>query len=762
MRQKSLLSVFIIILLLPAFGYAQTVIPITEGDDKIDGALFTAAAGDIIELTTDGGVYNETFTALIDIPVTIRAAAGLTSKPTWTCDNPDRMITLSSQLTLDGIILDGSLGDSLTADGIRTGSEAGIVLKVNNCVFRNFNDGVAGDEDGHAIKGKQEARVDTIIVTNSRFEHMPGEHISYKDGVADSSQVPVKYTRIEHCTFWDGDNEAIYIEDNDSDSATPPHPETIINHVTAVDFGPKPFYPKETDGAVVKNSIVVNTPDLAVTIYQSSVIENFLYYNTPGGINTKDNSSYDTDLVLEEQNPYFEDEANGGFAVAANSPAALFADDGTALGDSNNGTWDAAEITRWEYVENNMFDDFIEDVITEGDTVVFVTSGGYYTSESYLKVEQPSITLMAAPGLEEKPVLKTAPNTGRIVRLYQPHAWVTGLKFEAYGYKIQVEGQNTPYGLQFEDATGTNLGTVIVEDCEFTDFRLRGIHCDDNNWVDTLIVNNCFFNKIGESGMYNSGGGHNIGYAKITNSTFYKCGQKGMYIREQGMSPIEVSHCTFFYSDSTLTGRTGNRGVYARNDSSITVRDNIFAQFADYAVQVYGPSPVVEYNLFWLCDSTIKNGDDPDMTFPVFNDTGDPMFADTSEANLDLAIALSSVAFEGASDGSNLGDPRWGTWDASGLSDRNTSLPNTYTLDQNYPNPFNPSTTINFSIAEPGNVVLTIFNVLGQEIETLLDEQMRAGKHTVTWSAADHSTGIYFYMVKVNEFESIKKMLLIK
>ncbi len=89
-------------------------------------------------------------------------------------------------------------------------------------------------------------------------------------------------------------------------------------------------------------------------------------------------------------------------------------------------------------------------------------------------------------------------------------------------------------------------------------------------------------------------------------------------------------------------------------------------------------------------------------------------------------------------------------------------LPTEYSLDQNYPNPFNPSTTIRFSLGAISNVKLRVYNLLGQQVLTLLDTRMNPGPHAVVFDAGKLSTGVYFYRLEAGPFSSVKKMLLIK
>lgn len=89
-------------------------------------------------------------------------------------------------------------------------------------------------------------------------------------------------------------------------------------------------------------------------------------------------------------------------------------------------------------------------------------------------------------------------------------------------------------------------------------------------------------------------------------------------------------------------------------------------------------------------------------------------------------------------------------------------LPKEYSLSQNYPNPFNPSTIINYSIPKSGMVTLRIYNVLGQEVKTLVNQIQNPGSHRVSFNASALSSGIYFYSLTAENFVQVKKMMLIK
>lgn len=89
-------------------------------------------------------------------------------------------------------------------------------------------------------------------------------------------------------------------------------------------------------------------------------------------------------------------------------------------------------------------------------------------------------------------------------------------------------------------------------------------------------------------------------------------------------------------------------------------------------------------------------------------------------------------------------------------------LPDSYQLLQNYPNPFNPSTTIKFSVPQNGHVNLTVFNLLGQEVETLVNEEREQGNHEVKFNASNLPSGIYLYRLQTANTVEAKKMILMK
>ncbi|MCI0450447.1 MAG: T9SS type A sorting domain-containing protein [Chlorobi bacterium] len=89
-------------------------------------------------------------------------------------------------------------------------------------------------------------------------------------------------------------------------------------------------------------------------------------------------------------------------------------------------------------------------------------------------------------------------------------------------------------------------------------------------------------------------------------------------------------------------------------------------------------------------------------------------------------------------------------------------VPKSFKLNQNYPNPFNPVTDIKFDIPVASYTKLTVLNILGQEIEVLVNQQLSTGSYKVDWNASNYPSGVYFYKLEAGDFVDTKKMILIK
>jgi hypothetical protein len=176
--------------------------------------------------------------------------------------------------------------------------------------------------------------------------------------------------------------------------------------------------------------------------------------------------------------------------------------------------------------------------------------------------------------------------------------------------------------------------------------------------------------------------------------------------------------------------------------SSICVGATCFPSFTDSVRESIEPGDTLHFKLSFNTDSTPGSGE----AVVLFSQNG-TTFADSS---------LFTV-----------------TTTNTGITDRDDNVTRTFALHGNFPNPFNPVTTIQYTVVETQNyaslpdVHLTIHNILGEKIETLVSETQPSGRYTVKWDAREYASGIYYYRLSVISnghmtFTKTRRMLLIR
>jgi hypothetical protein len=137
----------------------------------------------------------------------------------------------------------------------------------------------------------------------------------------------------------------------------------------------------------------------------------------------------------------------------------------------------------------------------------------------------------------------------------------------------------------------------------------------------------------------------------------------------------------------------------------------------------------------------------------------------TGQSAADLSFYLNNATL-GTSANPDESDPTW--VEANILivnvdsKNNKSSVPEHFTLSRNYPNPFNPETTIEYALPYNSFVQIKIFDVLGREIKTLVNDNLAAGKYKTIIDASELSSGVYFYRLSADNFTEIKKMILVK
>jgi len=112
--------------------------------------------------------------------------------------------------------------------------------------------------------------------------------------------------------------------------------------------------------------------------------------------------------------------------------------------------------------------------------------------------------------------------------------------------------------------------------------------------------------------------------------------------------------------------------------------------------------------------------------------------------------------------GNPIGDLTWYPEITVGVKEIPNSVPTKFSLSQNYPNPFNPTTNIKYSIPQSGFVTLRVFNLLGQEVASLVNQNQKPGEYIVDFDASNLASGIYLYKIQSGDFTLTKKMMILK
>lgn len=147
-----------------------------------------------------------------------------------------------------------------------------------------------------------------------------------------------------------------------------------------------------------------------------------------------------------------------------------------------------------------------------------------------------------------------------------------------------------------------------------------------------------------------------------------------------------------------------------------------------------------------------------------FNPDGIPFPEDLTYAN--------ATVLAGAEGGFPIGDlnwypvkkAEWADWYITDVEEINVGevIPSKYALNQNYPNPFNPSTSLEFSLPENSMVNLSIYNILGQKVAELVNEELNAGSYKYNFDASKIASGVYIYTIRANSFTATRKMILLR
>lgn len=255
-----------------------------------------------------------------------------------------------------------------------------------------------------------------------------------------------------------------------------------------------------------------------------------------------------------------------------------------------------------------------------------------------------------------------------------------------------------------------------------------------NNGLTSLAIHSIVVNQSNEIFVGTLGGGV---YSSVDGGTNWN---------HKPMSYNFVWALASAPNGNLYAGTYGN-GVYRSTDNGNSwVKSSSYPANYVYALSVDGNGNL--YASSWEAGVFVTN-----ITTNTWQSVGLGGFGVSSV----MVNSMNNAVFAGTSNGAvlKLNDSPTGV-------NGNVEIPNNFSLEQNYPNPFNPATTIEFSIASREQVTLNIYNVLGELVETLVNEQLEAGTYKINFSGINLTSGMYIYHIQAGNFSSSKKMMLVK
>ncbi len=225
------------------------------------------------------------------------------------------------------------------------------------------------------------------------------------------------------------------------------------------------------------------------------------------------------------------------------------------------------------------------------------------------------------------------------------------------------------------------------------------------------------------------------------------------------ISPQVSGSTRYIFTSWSDNGDTSHQITASANVSSYTV--NYKTQFKLISQITPGNLPVTVNggNLFYDSASTVNFSPTPlqltyngkDYYFQRWNGTGNGSYSGTNPNgvinNMNNVVVQTAV---------------YDTIPPIGIQNLNTGVPKVYNLEQNYPNPFNPVTKIKFDIPQFSDVKLTVYDLLGNEVAQLFNGKLEAGYYEADFNAASYASGVYFYRIDAGNFQSVKRMILVK
>ncbi len=628
---------YAILLLLLAMSLAvsgQTVHPVEAVPGALSAAYQAAAAGDIIELVTDGGIYSESATLEITAGkgITIRAAAGMASPPVWQ-STVSPLAAAAGDLTIQGVTMDGQ--GTAGMRGINTTSNSsGFFIKIAGCTLQGFD---------YALYGSSGSALDSVVIVNSILKNNTNRTLYFPAGTVDPGVV--RRLSIRNSTFLDLKKmePSIYFYSKTSPSVSP---RLELDHVTFYNCQRIRTNTGVTDVSI-KNTIFAT--DGTISGGQSfnlngGTVENTLIFNAPVSGTGATYTNF-----LDNVDPLFTDAVNGDLTLLESSPAYLAGSDGKTLGDPR---W-------WPRLSGRIYVSAGRDQISAavaaanpGDIIELTSDGGLYVESTTLLIDKP-LTIQAGEAVVEPPVWTT--DDGNYLIQTQAGLQLVGVVLDGAKGALPAAG-----GI----ATDSSGYSLILQECELRNFSgessTAGHAIYDGLYsgvLDSLIISNCYFYNMNHEGIYHGGRTTaeigSVKYFHMTNSTMAKIGDDAIYIRDHDgnfLTPgpvFIVDHCTIYDGFDSY-------GILAHHIDNAVIKNTIAAGSVvkGTAFYLYGDNSIVKNSIYFNTKINLHTGKSENLL------SVDPLFVDPEAGN--FMLFANSPAVNYGDDSSTIGDPRWG------------------------------------------------------------------------------------------------------
>lgn len=419
--------------------------------------------------------------------------------------------------------------------------------------------------------------------------------------------------------------------------------------------------------------------------------------------------------------------------------------------------------------------------------VLILREGGIYThsSSSSIGILRKPITIQVEEGAKKKALIKLADTTKNVCKYFFVIMDSSALTLRGLEIHGMLSGNDTVMSMiafdGLPDPTKVRVGTFRFENCIFHDFTDNIVHGMKEASMrgiiqDSVIINNVIVYHADAFLQYKH---VSLRYLEIKNSTIYqlrgmalKIGKEFNYRLTKITPSGIIDHCTF--------DRMGDIHGHIQVDnaySTLTISNSIFTnqdQFNQPPIYFLEPridtAVVIKNSCFWNV-APLDRDKYGKLNGYVFKDsiTYNPQYKDP--ANGDFTLPSDSPLLKYGSDGNPIGDPRWTIQDVTNIDLEKENIPKQFSLLQNYPNPFNPSTVISYQLPARSQVSLKVYDILGREVVTLVNEVQDAGFYNYHFSinnlltekqSYQLSSGVYFYKLQSGENFIVKKMILTK